>query len=747
MATFGTGSPYILTNIIQGYSSTVVSGATTSLSSSSDKHQFFTGGSAGQTVKLPNTTTLDTGVDYRITNVSTGTISVEIASTASLIATVAPNSFQTFLCVNDSTDAVSSWDITGLSSNFSLAGDVNGPFTSNNIDFVQDVPIRATTGTSSYISFGVSNPLINEGTVGIGALTAGSSSPLTSDFSVAIGSGAGRRSGNRCCSLGSGAAGTLEGDDHSAAGFLSAWPYDSTTPLTVGFGAYAVSTGPIQVREMDAAQCIGVGSYMIFQAGNSGTTGDNNVAVGHDILALGLRGTAFPGDRNVAIGHECMFETNNSVSSTAVGSSSHQGRFAVSDFRSGNADNSGNAIDSAGSRVATINAASGGLSLPQPTIVTNENPSFLNFDRPGIIEVVTSDGPQIVFYTSVNTTSFLGCSGGTGVMTTGNAITEMSLLILPQYLGYDIIWTFSNARNRVVSITDPTNFLTEQSDVPRTGENIQLAIPQSFNVALGHLALSGVQSQFNTAIGVQSLENCTVPEYRFGTVTCAGGTQIVSGTNTNWNPKWDVSNAYLSFGTGPSYTGFQVQSIDSPNQLTLQVSGPTVTNSIYALSLGGLNPGNTAIGPFSGQAITTGFGNTIIGNYTGGSAPISSTQPDYLIMNQSSNASPDFIVSPQVDVVFNSPRTVNSASYAQNFMDATLIFTGTNCVLTLLDAATFPGRTLIVKNVSANSVTSATSNVYPLGSNVLGTSILSAASGQWSMLQSDGLNWRIQMAN
>lgn len=94
-----------------------------------------------------------------------------------------------------------------------------------------------------------------------------------------------------------------------------------------------------------------------------------------------------------------------------------------------------------------------------------------------------------------------------------------------------------------------------------------------------------------------------------------------------------------------------------------------------------------------------------------------------------------------------SPTTVNAATYTVLVGDSSLIFTTTNNVLTLPAAGTYPGRILHVKNVTATSVTSNATNVQPLGSATAGTAILAATAGKFAMLQSNGTNWVIMMAN
>lgn len=96
------------------------------------------------------------------------------------------------------------------------------------------------------------------------------------------------------------------------------------------------------------------------------------------------------------------------------------------------------------------------------------------------------------------------------------------------------------------------------------------------------------------------------------------------------------------------------------------------------------------------------------------------------------------------------PTSVTSSIYTVLINDSTLIFnTTTNCTLTLLNASTYPGRVLNIKNISAFNITSASANVIPLnsvGPYSISTPFISG-SGKWCTLQSDGINWQIIAGN
>lgn len=75
--------------------------------------------------------------------------------------------------------------------------------------------------------------------------------------------------------------------------------------------------------------------------------------------------------------------------------------------------------DSSISSSTTIASGSNSILLPTGTINVA---STANFPTTGSIYVVTSTGNQLVSYTGTTGTTFTGCLGGTGSMTTGNAV-------------------------------------------------------------------------------------------------------------------------------------------------------------------------------------------------------------------------------------------------------------------------------------------------------------------------------------
>jgi hypothetical protein len=71
---------------------------------------------------------------------------------------------------------------------------------------------------------------------------------------------------------------------------------------------------------------------------------------------------------------------------------------------------------------------------------------------------------------------------------------------------------------------------------------------------------------------------------------------------------------------------------------------------------------------------------------------------------------------------------------------------GSTCVVTLPAASSWVGREVTFKNLQAQTLVSASSNIVPIDSTIAGTEILLAVVGNWATIVSDGTNWVIMQA-
>jgi hypothetical protein len=89
-----------------------------------------------------------------------------------------------------------------------------------------------------------------------------------------------------------------------------------------------------------------------------------------------------------------------------------------------------------------------------------------------------------------------------------------------------------------------------------------------------------------------------------------------------------------------------------------------------------------------------------------------------------------------------------TANFTVGLTDSWLINnkSGSTCTVTMPAAASYSGRQITFKNMQAQLLVSASSNIVPLDSTTAGTAILLNVIGNWATVVSDGSNWVIMQA-
>ena len=235
-----------------------------------------------------------------------------------------------------------------------------------------------------------------------------------------------------------------------------------------------------------------------------------------------------------------------------------------------------------------------------------------------------------------------------------------------------------------------------------------------------------------------------------GTATASGYLQILTGAGQAAITIDTNKNVGIGTTSPSTYTTGTVASVSSSAAETtpLVVSNPNDTASTQVTI--GFAPSSTlSLAKISAIRTATG-GNTSLAFYTYTGSSVSEKMRIDDAGNVGiglSGSAATSLLTVNGPAAFKAPQTITAATYTVASTDSSLIFSTTNNTLTLPTASTCSGRVLYVKNISANSVVSASTNVVPLGSAGTGTAILAAAAGKFAMMQSDGTNWVIMMAN
>ena len=172
----------VIDNIKMGYSTTATAAGTTTLTASSNYRQFFTG-STTQTVVLPVTSTLVTGIAYEIENNSTGLLTVN-SSGGNLVGTIPSGVCAHAVCIGTTLTTAADWDWDYIS-NTSITGTgsavlgtsptINNPTVTN---YIESVVAIGTVTSSNTIA-------LTNGTVQTATLTASTACTFTMPANVA----------------------------------------------------------------------------------------------------------------------------------------------------------------------------------------------------------------------------------------------------------------------------------------------------------------------------------------------------------------------------------------------------------------------------------------------------------------------------------------------------------------------------------------------------------------------------------
>lgn len=96
--------------------------------------------------------------------------------------------------------------------------------------------------------------------------------------------------------------------------------------------------------------------------------------------------------------------------------------------------------------------------------------------------------------------------------------------------------------------------------------------------------------------------------------------------------------------------------------------------------------------------------------------------------------------------LMGAPVTKTGTSGTMAATDNYIIFNPSGTyTATLSNPASFTGKMIFIKNITANAVNSASSNVVPLGGGAAGTTL--CAANKWVIIASNGTNWEIMAGN
>jgi hypothetical protein len=372
------------------------------------------------------------------------------------------------------------------------------------------------------------------------------------------------------------------------------------------------------------------------------------------------------------------------TSPDSSGASGHERLRVTADGNVGiGTDSPGYKLSVAGTIQSNAGTITGYPLLEQLRMMYDQDGNYWKFE--------TTAGPGADLLISQNATPFLVVKSGTGRVGIGTTSPDQKLVISGTNNVYSkVVTSAANSTLGINLVNDARAWVVrvdgadgDKFQIRDASANAQrLTIDTSGNVGIG-TASPGVLLDITGAhISGQGMFRLNGTTHAFATYNAASGNNSGFFLNTASAVKWYVSN-------NGATDNFEVGS---------RVGGDVVRLLIQ-------QNGNVGIGTTSPQNKLD-----IVGSL-GRGAPVTKTT--------------DFTV-----------------AATENW----LIMNGTATItITLPTASSFTGRELMIKNIAAYTVISASSNVKPIDTDTAATAILPATAGSWCTLVSDGTNWVTMM--
>lgn len=220
----------------------------------------------------------------------------------------------------------------------------------------------------------------------------------------------------------------------------------------------------------------------------------------------------------------------------------------------------------------------------------------------------------------------------------------------------------------------------------------------------------------------RALTSTDIPTLSY--VSSVSGTTGRITSTGGLTPVIDLASGVATAGTTGSSTQIPVITIDTYGRVTTITTAANPQGTVTAVSVVSTNglAGTSSGGATPALTLSTTITGILKGNGTAISAAVANT--DYVGVSAPVTKTADFTVA-------------NGETWFINNKS------GSTCTATLPTASSWSGRSMTFKNMQAQSLVSASSNVVPIDSTTSGTAILLPVIGNWATMVSDGTNWVI----
>lgn len=386
-----------------------------------------------------------------------------------------------------------------------------------------------------------------------------------------------------------------------------------------------------------------------------------------------------------------------------------------------------------------------GLAMPVQFAVTNSP--------------VTTSGTLTAAWTTQSANVLLaGPTSGAGAVPTFRALTTADIPALP----------YGSGTVTSVGLTLPSIIAVTNSPVTTSGTLTGTLTTQAANAIF-----AGPSSGAAAAPTFRALTTTDIPSLSYVTsvgatapITTTGGLTPTIGVTAAALTKTDDTNVTATLGGSPTTALLAATSLTLgwTGQLAVSRGGTGVALTTANFVFAGPTSGAPAAPTF--RALTTadipalayGTGtvtsvSVVSANGLAGTVATATTTPAITISTSitgilKGDGTAISAAAANIDYVPLSTVITKTADYTIAGTDTWIINnkTGSALTLTFPAASSWTGRYITVKNMQAQAVNSASSNIVPIDSTTAGTAILLGVVGNWATMVSDGTNWIIMQA-
>ena len=275
-------------------------------------------------------------------------------------------------------------------------------------------------------------------------------------------------------------------------------------------------------------------------------------------------------------------------------------------------------------------------------------------------------------------------------------------------------------QKQLEALASSTNVSEVQSELAEIWKQLQ-ALQLVPEVSPGALTTNSSILYGNGSGGFSNVTIGTGVSFTSGTLSATGtGGTVTAVTGTAPVVSSGGTTPAISMAAATASVNGYLTSTDWTTFNSKQPAGTYVT-AVSVVSANGL-AGTSSGGATPALTLSTSITGILKGNGTAISAAVANT--DYVPLSTVLTKTADYTITNTDTWIIN-----NKA--------------GSTCVVTFPAASAYVGRSITIKNMQAQLVNSASSNVAPINSTSAGTAILLPVIGNWATMVSDGTNWVI----